>query len=171
MMKRILLAALGSILLLTACKPTEKNYQSAYEKAHEAAVKKSELENTSVTGNRLESIDGARREVVGQDTVVVGRQLVKPFESEETASEGRVGIAIAKYKMPTNARRHLQDVKKEYPEALVATDGQDNYYVMIKRVASLDEAVDPIRVYELKHPDFPYMGLEGSPVVFFFSPR
>lgn len=157
-----------AVLLLAACKPTEKNYYNAYEKAYAASQRKAEAENTSYSGGKLESIDGPRIEIMDGDTIYVSRDAVKPIENSANGETGKVGIAVAKYTMHTNARRHAEALKEEYPGAFVATDGNDNYYVMIKRVPGISDALDPIRVFRTLHPDYRYIGLGNSPHVFIF---
>lgn len=169
MKKYFLLTLLAALLL--GCKPTEKNYQNAYSKAYEASRRKAEKETTGENGRTLEALDGPRREIFGTDTIMVGSKMVKPFESTGDVESGKNGIAVARYSMATNARRHLLELKKEYPQAFMAQDGDDNYYVIIKRVASLPEAVDPIRIFETNHPGYNYIGLQGEPYVFFIEDR
>lgn len=166
--KFIGIAALA-VFVITGCKPTEKNYETAYAKASEAARLKAEDAASSIDGNKLEKLDGPRIEKVGEDSIAVGTGRLKPFESDKKQEGGNYGVAIARYSMPTNARRHLEDVRKEFPDAFIATDGHDNYYVMIKRVATIPESADPIKLFRLKHPDYNYMGLGGVPTVYFVT--
>ena len=161
---------LFTLIILAGCKPTEKNYASAYIKASEAARLKNANIDNDIAEHQLEAIDGPRLEVNGNDSVYVAPNRVKLFESDSSPEKGKYGIAVAKYSMPTNARRHLQDIKKEYPDAFLAFDGNEGYYVMIERVPSVPEAAEPIRVFKLKHPDFRYMGLPGTPVTYFVTP-
>ena len=170
-MKKILLTVAGSVVLLmgTGCKPTERNYQAAYEKAAEAARLKNEEEQTGAFGNKLESLDGPRREIVGADTLLIGSGLVKSFESTLPDDGKKIGIAISRYTQPTNARRQLQDLNRTSSDGLMASDGQGNYYVMIKRVDTLPDAAEAIRVFAAANPDYPYIGLNGNPLVFYLS--
>lgn len=168
-MTRKITLILGLAILLAACKPTEKNYREAYDVAYEAAQRRAEAEKTSESGQRLESIDGPRMEVVDGDTIMVARKVVKAFDTTLPDDGRRLGIAVAAYSVPTNARRHFADIRSHYPEALIATDGHDNYYVMIKRVANVPEAADPIRVYRLAHPEGRYPGLGNGPLTLFLQ--
>lgn len=169
--KQIFIGGTAILLLFasTGCKPTERNYQMAYEKAAEAARLKNEEEKIGALGNQLESMDGPRIEIVGADTLFIGSNTVKPFESPLQDDEKKIGIAIARYTQPTNARRHLQDILHTSSDGLVATDGQDNYYVMIRRVRALPEAAEAIRIFTKANPDYPYIGLNGNPLVLYLS--
>lgn len=160
---------LGSCFLLTVlagCKPTEKNYQSAYDKAYEAAQRRNEELTLGYGDNRLESLDGPRMEIIGGDTLYISSTTVTPYEAERpSTTQGSVGIAVARYSMPTNARRHVKDLKEDYPEAFVATDGDDNYYVVAITVPSTKDAVGSIHEFESSRPDYRYIGLEGHPLL------
>lgn len=167
-MKKIFYWAL-LVIFAASCKPTEKNYADAYSKAYEAARKKTDADQTGEDGVKLELMDGPTRRPIGADTVSLGSLRVKPFGEDPISENGNYGIAIAKYSMPTNARSHLNTIKSDYPNAFLAFDGSQGYYVIIKTVASVPEAADPIRIYRANHPNDLYMGLDGEPVVYFVS--
>ena len=169
MKKIFLIVAIAG--LMVSCKPSEKNYKAAYDKAHEAALRRAEAERMSATGDKLEQLHGPKIEIVKGDTIYVTPDLTSPIGETAPGETGKVGIAVAKYSMPTNAKRHTEDIKKEFPNAFVATDGQENYYVTIQRVESLQDAVDPIRVFIAGHPDFRYIGLYDRPMAVFISPK
>lgn len=161
--KRIILPLLG-IALLAGCKPTEKNYQKAYDKAHEAAERKAAEEKVSLS-DLIETEHMGRFEIIGKDSVLVLNELTKPYGTTLTPDGRKHGVAIAKFKMPGNAKRNVSDISGDYPEAFVATDGRENYFVVINRVAPLEETAECIKGFRLTHPDYPYIGLWGSPVV------
>lgn len=162
-----LIAVAGFIL--AGCKPTENNYKAAYDKAYDAARRHAEEQSFSSEGVKLESLDAPRIEIVDGDTLLVGSKRVRPFETADSLTgTGAFGIAIARYSMPTNARRHVTDLRKEYPQAFIAEDGDDNYYVMIRRIPSIPEAAEPIRIFRLSHPDYPYSGLSSRPLLLRF---
>ena len=154
------------LLLLAACKPTEQNYKSAYDKAYEAAQQKKEQEAASATGAKLESLDGPRRDSFDGQEFLVGHEKLKPYETSIPADGLTYGVAISKFRMPTNARRQLDDIIKDYPEAFVATDGNEGFYLVIARVAAIHDAAAPIREFLRSNPSAGFMGLPGAPVVF-----
>lgn len=156
-------ALIAGLLLLSACKPTEKNYRTAYEKAAQVSHRKAMADSIGFSGERLELIDGPRVRVVNGDSILMGREMVRPLDKADTGEEGRIGIAVARFTRPTNARHHADDLRKDYPHSFVAKDGGDNYYVMIKRVPDVDSAIEPIRVFQLAHPGYPYIGLGQGP--------
>ena len=165
-MKKIAFISLV-VLLLAGCKPTENNYRSAYEKAVEAAQRKAEAEMESINGEKMESLDGPRVEVIDGDTILIARNRIKPFETSlEKPCKG--GVAVARYSMPTNAKRHADDLRKGYPESFVGFDGEEYYYVIIETVDNSTEAASIIRKFKVTRPEYNYIGLQGTPLLIFF---
>lgn len=163
-MKRLIIPAL-LLLMLVGCKPTEKNYREAYDKAYEAAQRRTATEMESVSGQRIERMDGPRVEIVNGDTLYVGKEIVKAFEADTLTPSGKTAVAVARFTQPTNARRLVKDLLPKYKEAFIATDGRDSYYVVIKRVADLNEAADAIHVFKSLEPNYPFIGLGGQPLI------
>lgn len=169
--KKYLIAAAVGLLVLAACKPTEDNYRSAYDKASEAARRKAVELSTGTDGMALESFDGPRVEVVDGDTILISPKRLKRFEgTEEAHAAATAGVAVAKYSMATNARRQIQDLLGAYPEAFIATDGDDNYYVIIATANSSQQAAPVLSTFKDTHPGYPYIGLPGCPLIFAIEP-
>lgn len=167
-MKKYLFLTIAA-LAFCGCKPTERNYQLAYDKASEAARAKTESESTGLDGVKLESLNGPRREILDGDTIMVAKEIVKPMDSELPDAKGKVGVAVAQYRMATNARRNVQDLKKEYPNAFVGTDGKEAHYVIIDYLPSLKDAAAAAATFATKHPDYHYMGLSGYPLAIYLA--
>lgn len=159
------------VISLWGCKPTERNYQAAFDKAYEASLRKAESETTGTDGRVLESIDGPRNETVDSLLIAVGPSLVKPLDEGFDSVKGKVGLAVSQYRMPTNARRNVEDLKDKYHDAFVATDGKESYYVVVECVNSLQEIGEPIRRFVSNFPNFHYMGLDGKPMAVHISAR
>lgn len=164
-MKKSFLIPICAAIVLTACKPTEKNYQSAYDKAHEAAERKrQEMNSSSIEGTVLESLDGPRIEIIEGDTVYLSRKRVSVLD-KEVKPDGKLGLAVARYSMPTNARHHASEIQKQYPRTFITKDGDDNYYVVVETLLNLPEAPARIREFKVANPDYYYVGLEGHPII------
>lgn len=142
--------------LFIGCKPTEKNYQQAYD----LAVQKREESLASVSGGTLDAMDGPHKRIVDGDTIMVATGTFKVFEMPENAKDGRFGLAVAKYGMHTNAREHAVTMREKYPDVFVATDGKKNYYVVTDRYADLKEAIAGMREFEAANPGFRYISLQ-----------
>ena len=151
-------------LLAVGCKPTEKNYQAAYEKAHQAAERKAQEQLQGTDGRVLEVMDGPRVQTIEGEPVYVATHRVKPMESVDP-SPGNTGVAVACFSMPTNARRLLEEMKGEYPDAFIATNGDDRYYIVIGRAHSNQDAMPLIRAFREANPDYAYFGLGGHPIL------
>lgn len=166
--KILMATVLFSVVALTGCKPTEDNYRSAYSKAYEASRRKATEIQSSESGATLESMDGPRTEVVDGETLRIAGSTLKVFEGY-AAPACTYGLAVARFSMPTNARGSVSDLSGDWPRALVAIDGADGYYVIAELFDSLQDAAAGIRKFRDARPDFPYIGLEGKPLVVVFG--
>ena len=154
---RKLMIISATALCMIGCKPTEKNYQEAYD----LAIQKKTEALTSVNGGMLDAMDGTHKQVVGNDTIFVVSGSFKTHEAsgDTTVLRGKIGIAVSKYGMDTNAKRHASDMSEKYPGAFVATDGKKSYYVVVERCANIQEAVPAIHKFEEDNPSFHYIAL------------
>lgn len=151
--------------MATGCKPTEKNYRSAYDKALEASLRKQAEMTESSSGGVLETMDGPRMEIVEGDTLYVSASRVRPENPEAVKESGAFGLAIGRYGMPTNARRQAEELKNDFGGAFVASDGEDNYYVVVSTFETLPEGAGALRRFRAKKPGYPSIGLPSGPVV------
>lgn len=102
-------AAVMAALLLASCKPTEKNYKAAYDAAlekREAAMREQMIPTTG-----LMSDDGPQMRVVEGDTVYVLREALR--RGEPSRKVGGWSVAVALYKMETNARANVENLVSE----------------------------------------------------------
>lgn len=143
-------------IALTACKPTEKNYQAAYE----TALQKRKEAHQSADDNvgQLNEINGMHSNKIGDDTVYVLETFVKPMDST-IVPESKIGLAISKYSMQTNADRQVADLRASEPEAFVAIDGAGSYYVIVSTCATMEEGIGKIKAFKERHPGYPFIGL------------
>lgn len=158
-----------AVILLAGCKPTERNYQAAYDKAYEAAQRRTQEQTTGSDGTTLEMMDGPRILTIDNETFHISSSRVSPFELDgDKPEKGTVGVAVARYSMPTNARRHAQELKKDFTDTFIVTDGDDNYYVVAIIGATIEETVPDLKKFKSKHKDYTYIGLSGHPLIFYF---
>lgn len=145
-----------------ACKPTEQNYKNAYD----IALKKKEQQKQSADGTVKDftAVAGPHKEKVGNREVYVSDVRVKTVDKDSAPDEGRLGVAISKFGMITNARRQANDLLESEPAVFVAVDGDSNYYVLIGRCDDISEAADIADDFMSRHPDYPFIGLPDSPV-------
>lgn len=160
-MKRLIFYAFVA-LLVCSCKPTEQNYKSAYD----AAMKKKAQQSIGADGSviELEDLSGPSQQIIGNDTILITHEGVKAVEPSPAPGEGKIGVAISKFGMITNARMQASDLRSKEPDIFVAVDGDGNHYVVVARCNSLPDAVEIVNGFKKRHPDYPFIGLPGSPV-------
>lgn len=145
--------------LVMACKPTEQNYQAAYD----VAKAKRDAQTTSEDGvvGLLDRVEGFHIQEFGDERVLVMETFVKPVE-KAVPSDKKIGVAISKYSMATNANRQLNDLKATEPNAFVAIDGAGHYFVVIDVCDKLKEVPEIVKGFESRHAGYPYIGLPKS---------
>lgn len=170
MNKFILIGALTLTLglSLTACKPTEKGYKSAYD----AAVGKRESVMSELGVNlpegALQQVDGPQLKEVDGIKVYVLNQHISPLETGVSLPDN-YNVAIGKYKMSTNAISQSNDLKNQGLKAFPVKDTEDFYYTIAGSFPSLSEAVEFNQEY-LKRKNITFVGLPNAPVII-YSPK
>lgn len=156
--RKILLGVALAAVVLTGCKPTEKNYKAAYD----AAVSKREKANESLAADGLISEDGPREHRINGDTYYMLNENLSVAAGEDALKP--VNVAVAVFKMPTNARSGAASLKDKGYGARAAQAPGDKWYVIAGSFDSLDDAASFIKGFKTKNPDFQYIGL-GNPVI------
>lgn len=156
MRKSLLYAAalICAASLLTACKPTEKNYRLAYEKAQEKAHQGlTDEEYRMMTLNDLpsymrtatDSIRGFRESVIWQYTPAA-------VDSGRKAVAAHYNLAVGKYSMLTNAKAHADRLAADGWQARVFRNGEPVYYVVAKMSDNLDSIAHAGHIYSARYP-------------------
>ncbi|MGN0236853.1 MAG: hypothetical protein ACI4AK_02015 [Lepagella sp.] len=150
------------LTILVGCKPTEKNYKAAYDaalaKREQAAIE----QMRPATG--LLSDDGPQMRLIGADTVYVNRAVIRTEDNKRP--QGSWAVVVGKFKMDTNARAAAQNLKSEgWENAFMAKSTGAVYYSIIDTATSLDDANAIQKAFRSKHPDYPFIGLPGAPVL------
>ncbi len=160
-MKKFLFIAVCCVLILSACKPTERNYRAAYDAAL-AKREKAEAE-AMLPATGLRSVDGPQMKIVGGDTIFVSNERFKIPAGEERPMQYNVGVAM--YKMSTNAKSMAEDLKARgyNTRALQATG--DRWFTIAGSFPTLEEAMTFNKVFKKNNPGFRYVGLSGAPVI------
>lgn len=164
-MKRLLIPTAALLLLLGACKPSEKNYRLAYEAARDRERKSNEA--LGIDAGMLLSVDGAVATAVDGDTIYVQPLTVSVAEVPDSTSMGTGdrGVAIARHSMRANAASQLADLAGRNRGMFLARDGEGRWYVMLGRFSADREALQAIRLFGESNPGYPFVGLPGRPVV------
>ncbi|MDE6811104.1 MAG: hypothetical protein K2J15_02010 [Muribaculaceae bacterium] len=170
----LIVGALLSGFLMTGCKPTEKNYRSAYnaalEKRERDEERRRELQSDlGVDREALHDVDEAGSMMItltdptGEEEL---RLLSKARNFHREDSVRGVVAAVATMKMESNARSLASDLNVAgFPKARAVRSGED--YVVI-----IDEGETPsaLSLYVTKfrklYPEFLYMG-QGEMLLFY----
>ncbi|MDE6271732.1 MAG: hypothetical protein K2M31_01855 [Muribaculaceae bacterium] len=168
-LKRIacLVAGIGILLGLGGCKTTVKNYQEAYDVARQKRERdeerRRELQNDlGVDNAKLEQVDAPSIGTIelkddASQTVINVKTAAIPFHREDKVRG--VVIAVAKFKMPTNAESMAADLREDgFPEARMARGGED-FYVLIAEGTYPSDLAQTAFSFRRKLPEFPYVGI------------
>lgn len=159
-MKKTILAVGLLLLVLTGCKPTEKNYRQAYDAA---IAKRQQQAEQSLPADGLILADAPRQINIGGKNYNVSNEGIKTAEDEVQLR--KVCVAVAAFKMPTNAKAEAAALKKEGYPAVAAKTASDRWYVVASDFASVDEAAAFIEAFAKKHSSWPYIGLDGKALI------
>lgn len=127
---------LTAAAMLTACKPSEKNYRAAYEAA-KAKEETTPLEETIYANIRKEARH--RDFIVAGDTIPMTTQFVS-FTTEaggDIKDFHTYNIVVAQFKQLFNAKAMLRRaVEAGYTNAFVVQTREPLYYVVVRSVVA-----------------------------------
>lgn len=156
--RKILLGMALAAVVLTGCKPTEKNYRAAYD----AAVSKREKVNESLAADGLISEDAPRKQMIDGEEFYFAVDGVKA--EDETVAQRPVKVAVSVFKMPTNARSGAEALRAKGYQACAGKALGDKWYLIAGSFDSVADAAAFIREFKAKNPKFQYIGM-GTPVI------
>lgn len=149
-------------LMFISCKPTENNYRKAYDAAQAKREQAAAEQMRPASG--LLSDDGPSLKVIDGDSIYVLRERLRLPDGKKPAGEW--GIAVALFKMSTNAVATAENLRAEgWDEAVNVNASRDRHYTIINSVATLDSARAIAKRFENTYPEYPYIGLPGAPVL------
>lgn len=130
-MKRLLIPIAAALLLTVgSCKPTEANYRSAYEAAHQK-----QLTGDSLTDQGLLDQQRPKPMVFGTDTLPVRTEYIGytkggGADSDRTVVK-RYCVVVGRFKQVFNARMMRERLMQNgYGHALVLHNNMKEYYVV-----------------------------------------
>lgn len=161
---------MGVALLLcgtfVSCKPTEKNYQAAYDAARskrEAAAEDPDMA-LMLGGHQLDRSEGGTAVSAVDGTKLPLKSTSLKFD-EPPVGTGDWYLAVARYSMPTNARAQAGDLRAKGDTVSVASDLDSEWYVVAARTSTRTEAGDAAARFISSHPGFRFIGLDGVPLL------
>lgn len=158
--RQIIAAFILLALVCTACKPTEKNYRSAYEAAKNKREQKDPDLELLTGGHRLLSENATNWKVIGSDSLQLQHTFLRPEEGSKWPQSGPYRLAVAMFKMNTNANAMLKDLSGKgtlIPTA--ATDGKGKHYVIAGSATYPDSLGLVLETFRKENPGFSYIGL------------
>ncbi|MCH5229649.1 MAG: hypothetical protein J1F12_06630 [Muribaculaceae bacterium] len=159
------LALFALLCTLTGCKPTEKNYKSAYDAAlNKREAAKVEIDIT-IPDAKFQQVDGPQLKEVDGVQVYVLNQRINPVKEGEKLP-GQYNVAIGTYKMSTNCMAQAEALCSEGYLAFPAKEPDGMYFTIAGSFPSLSEAVAFYRKYQ-EGKNRVYVGLPDSPVIIF----
>lgn len=160
MKKTIVIISLAA-LVLTGCKPTEKNYKAAYE----AALSKRQTTNTDADIPQVGMLtnDNAPKptEVNGQTVYT----FTEPLMADERAHLSAFNVAVGRYKMHTNARAHASSLRESGYPAYAIRNNKEIWYTIVSGADSLQQAAEIVNEFKNRNKDMVYPGLPDGPVI------
>lgn len=167
MKTRTILLLLILVSTLAGCKPTEKGYQQAYEAAKSKREQKDPDEDLLTGGHKLLNEEASNWRVLDGDSLQLQHKLIKPLKDSKWPQSGPYRLAVAMFKMTTNANSMLEDLKKgRRLTPVIATDGKDTYYIIAGSATYVDSLGNVLSTFKKEHPGFQYIGLSPArPVI------
>ena len=153
---------LAAGIALTGCKPSERNYKSAYDvaraKAEREERERSELNREmGLSDATLQEVDGARLETVAGRPSVWGKRT----RLARADSVAEYSVAIATFKMPANAEALAADMRGAGFSASRTAKQGERYYTLIGESPDPAEMVLLMERFEKKYKEYHYVGQPG----------
>ena len=156
-MKKLLvgtIAVLVAASFLPGCKPTEKNYRMAYDKAMEK--QREGLTDEQYTLMFEESLPRYMRtatdSVRGFSESVIWQYTPAAVDSGMKVAPAKYNLAVGKYSMLTNAKSHADNLAADGWQSYVFRNGAPAYYVIVMRSDDLDSVARAAHGYTHKYP-------------------
>lgn len=153
--------------MLYGCKPTEKGYKQAYDAAKSKREQKDPDDDLLTGGHRLLSEEATNWRMIAGDSLQMEHKFLKPIDGAKWPQSGPYRLAVAMFKMTTNANSMLADLKKHKSlTPVIATDGKDTYYIIAGSATYVDSLGNVLNTFRKENPEFQYIGLgQGHPVI------
>lgn len=164
----ILLLVVTVLCFLPACKPTEKGYKTAYDAALGKRQAALEAQNLDVDAKALQQVDGPQLKNIEGHVVYIMNQRLTPAETVMNIP-GNYNVAVGCYKMITNCRAQVEDLRVHGYDAFPVKDQEGLFYTIGGSFKEISEAVNFYEEYK-KGKNNVYVGLPEAPVII-YSPN
>lgn len=149
--------------IMASCKPTEKGYQSAYEAAKHKREQVDPDEDLLTGGHKLLDENSSNWKVIGNDSLQLQHIFLRPEDGSKWPQSGPYRLAVAMFKMNTNARSMLNDLNnKGSLKPIIATDGKDRHYIIAGSATYADSLANVLATFRKENPGFQHIGLTSQ---------
>lgn len=156
--KKYILLLGASLMMLPACKPTEKNYREAYD----IAIAKKQQTEAELEADGITDADAPTIRIVKGDTLYFKAMPLRV--KADDAPLHPYNLVVDQFKMPTNARSSAATIKEKGFEARTLQSSGDKWIVVAGGADSLDETIALVKRFRSKFPHYAYIGF-GKPVI------
>lgn len=165
--KSLIALCLTLLIVTTACKPTEQGYKAAYDAAKAKREYVDPDQEILTGGHRLLNENASNWKVIGNDSLQIQTIRISPEKGEAWPQSGPYRLAVAMFKMDTNARSLLENLKgKGCNNAILAGDGKGKHFVIAGSATYPDSLGMVLNDFRLRNPEFPFIGLTPAvPVI------
>lgn len=151
------------VFVLTGCKPTEKNYQAAYEAARKKKMAEAaEDPDMVLPAGALQKLDAPRKVDVGDEKLNIKHVFIKYAGKDEAPLIKRYNAAVSRYKMPTNAIAQTEDLKARKLDAFPVEGSDGFFYVIGGSFDTLEEVAEFAKKYKKSYKPSQMIGLDGE---------
>lgn len=144
------------------CKPTEKNYRSAYDVAREKRER--DRRHQEELGNDM-GIGGGEIRLSDSDATLtrIGERevLTRNLNFSRADSVGTYAVSVATFRMEANARAMARDLSEDGWPDTRAAHGGESYFVVVGSSAEQGEAMEILTRFEAGHKEWQYVGQPG----------
>lgn len=167
---KLIFASVVLLIMAGSCKPTEKNYKAAYDAAIAKRQYKDPDEELLTGGHKLLNDESVNWVVFGKDSLQTERIWLKPFEGEQWPQSGPYRLAVAMFKMSTNATSELEGLKiHRNLTPIIAQDGQKRLFLIAGSATTQDSLAAVLATFRKEVPNFTYIGMADSKPLVIFS--
>ena len=160
---KIIMTVCLSLTIFSGCKPTEKGYREAYDAAKSKREQTDPDEALLTGGHKLLDQDASNWKVIAGDSLQLQHMNLKPADGGSWPQSGPYRLAVARFKMTTNAKSMLADLNKKHNlKPVIATDGKDTYYMIAGSATYPDSLSNVLITFRKDYPKFQHIGLTSD---------
>lgn len=159
----VFLFAFTLLTLAPGCKPTERNYKSAYDAALAKRQAKVDADLDIPAEGLMVEGQPSRRNVEGVEVLYLAAPLSSIDEGSVAPKD--FNLVAGCFKMPVNALDQARTLREEGFEAFAVRGEHDLYYTVVSGFDTLPEAAEFYAFFQARHPDFTYVGLPSLTII------